>query len=137
MSVAHRGRTTVTDDIHLPAVRIADPAVLLETAPNTDAVLPPSHFEVDADRILGWVATVTGSTGQPLAETDALRSERDLHHRIPILVSQAQTDGVLALPDHHLELWPVADHGFLLTVDPPHSVRLCTQLLSVADLLPD
>ena len=49
-------------------------------------------------------------------------------------VSQAQTDGVITA-DTHIELWQVADEGFLLTVDPPLGPRLCSQHLSSGDLI--
>ena len=110
--------------------------------PDTHATTPPQRFEVRADHMLTWLATATDSMGQPFHETDGLNDTfrpgvDDLHNRIQILVSQAHTDGVLTVPGHHLELWQVADEGFLLTLDPPDGPRLCSQHLNVSDLIPD
>jgi hypothetical protein len=110
--------------------------------PDTHVAKPPRRFQVRADHMLTWLATATVSTGHPFAETYGLDNTfrpdgDDLHDRIQILVSQAHSDGVLAVRGHHLELGQVADEGFLLTLDPPHRPRLCRQHLSIADLLPD
>jgi hypothetical protein len=110
--------------------------------PDAHAATPLRRFQVRADHVLAWLAAATDSTGHAFAETygldDTFRPDgADLHDRIQILVSQAHTDGILAVPGHHLELWQVADEGFLLTLDPPHGPRLCSQHLSIADLLPD
>jgi hypothetical protein len=112
------------------------------TVPDTHAASPLRRFQVRADHVLAWLATAIDSTGHPFAETygidDTFRPDgADLHDRIQILVSQAHTDGILTVPGHHLELWQVADEGFLLTLDPPHGPRLCSKHLSISDLLPD
>ena len=110
--------------------------------PNTHPSPPPRRFQIRAEQMLDWLATATDSMGQPFAETYRLDHTfrpdgEDLHDRIQMLASQAQTAGVIALRDHHLELWQVADEGFLLTVDPPLGPRLCSQHLSIGDLIPD
>jgi hypothetical protein len=110
--------------------------------PNTHPSPPPRRFQVRVEQMLDWLATATDSMGQPFADTYGLdhtfRPDGvDLHERIQMLAGQAQTDGVLALRDHHLELWQVADEGFLLTLDSPLGPRLCSQHVSIGDLIPD
>jgi len=99
---------------------------------NTSTASNPSvRFQLRAERVLDWLA------GDRFLD-DTFRPDRDdLPDEIQILVTQAQIEGVLALPDHRLELWQVADHGFLLTLDSPHPPRLCSHHLRVSDLLPD
>jgi hypothetical protein len=110
--------------------------------PNSHASSPPRRFVVSAEQMLDWLATAVDSTGQPFQDTygidDSFRCDGDdLPDRIQILVSQAHNDGVLAIADHHLELWQVADEGFLLTLDLPNPPRLCSHHLSIADLVPE
>ena len=108
--------------------------------PDIRTATPTRRFEVAADRVLAWLATATDPDGLPFQESYGFDSTfhadgYGLYDRIQILVDQAQTDGVLTIPNHHLALWQVADEGFLLTVDPPHPPRLCTRHLSITDLL--
>jgi hypothetical protein len=108
--------------------------------PDTHAA-PPRRYQVRANHMLTWLATAVNPGGLAFQETYGLDNTfaldgEDLHDRIQILVSQAQTDGILAVPGHHLELWQVGDEGFLLTLDPPHGPRLCSQHIGIADLLP-
>jgi hypothetical protein len=110
--------------------------------PNNHTAPGPRRFQVRAEQMLTWLATAVDPAGLSFQQTYGFDNTfgpdgDDLHDRIQILVSQAQTDGVLTLPDHHLELWQVSDEGFLLTLDPPHGPRLCSQHLIVGDLLPD
>jgi len=113
-----------------------------ETNPDAEQRRSHARFHVHAGRVVDWLASAVDSMGQSLADTYAFddsfrRGGDDLHDRIQMLVSRAQADGPLAVADHHLELWQVADEGFLLTLDPPSPPRLCSLHLAVGDLLPE
>ena len=105
--------------------------------PRTSPASP--RFQVHADRTVDWLPASRTEPGvQPQGLDARFRADADdLHDEIQILATYANDDGVLALADHHLELWQVADEGFLLTLDPPTGPRLCSQHLSIRDLLPD
>jgi hypothetical protein len=102
----------------------------------------PNRYLVRAGQVLAWLSAAVDSTGERFADTygidDTFRLDGDdMHDRIQMLVQQAQSDGVLAVTGHRVELWQVADEGFLLTVDPPTPPRLCSHHIEARQLLPD
>jgi hypothetical protein len=113
-----------------------------DTDPAADQSRRHARFHIHTGRILDWLATATDSMGRLFADTYAIddsfrRGGGDMHDRIQMLVTQAHADQILTATGHHLQLWQVADEGFLLTVDAPTPPRLCSLHLTVDDLLPD
>jgi hypothetical protein len=101
----------------------------------------PPQCTVRADDLAAWLASPANADRETVAEAYAVDDTfhlggGDIADRIQELVTRAQSEHILYAPDHHVQLWQVADEGFLITVDPPHGPRLGSHHVSARHLLP-